>query len=276
MLIIGECINSTTPEVLEAIENRGVDFIQELAKGQVEAGANYIDVNAGARIKTEREDLDWLINTVNEVVNVPLSIDSANPDTIKHGLEIYSGLKQKNNEPEFKVMVNSINGERTHCQKVLPLVKEYNCEVIGLLIDENGIPDKPEDRVKIGSKIIDQLHEYEIPIDRLYLDVVIQPISTDTTKGITILETLKLVKQDFPEVKTVLGLSNISFGLPENELINRTFLAMLMVYGLDAAIMNPLDKQILGSLQTAKMLLNQDEFCMKYITAYRDGRLSFK
>jgi 5-methyltetrahydrofolate--homocysteine methyltransferase len=173
-------------------------------------------------------------------------------------------------------MVNSINGERTHCQKVLPLVKEYNCEVIGLLLDENGIPDKPEERVKIGSKIIDQLHEYEIPIDRLFLDVVIQPISTDTSKGITILETLKMVKQEFPAVKTVLGLSNISFGLPENELINRTFLAMLMVYGLDAAIMNPMDKQILGSLQTAKMLLNQDEFCMKYITAYRDGGLNFK
>lgn len=276
MLIIGECINSTTPEILEAIEKRGGDFIQELAKGQVEAGANYIDVNAGARIKTEREDMEWLINTVNEVVNVPLSIDSANPDIIKHGLEIYSGLKQKSNESEFKVMVNSINAERTHCQKVLPLVKEYDCDVIGLLIDENGIPDKPEDRVSISSKIIDQLHEYEIPIDRLYLDVVIQPISTDTTKGITILETLRLVKQEFPEVKTVLGLSNISFGLPENELINRTFLTMLMVYGLDAAIMNPLDKQIIGSLQAAKMLLNQDEFCMKYITAYRDGRLNFR
>jgi len=273
MLIIGECINSTTPEVLDAIAKRDVNFIRELARGQIEAGAEYIDVNAGARIDTELEDMEWLIKTVNDVVEVPLSIDSANPDTIKHGLEIYDQLLKDNNKTEIKAMVNSINGEPTHCEKVLPLVKEYDCEVIGLLMDENGIPSEPEDRVKIGSKIIDQLNKYKIPIDKLYLDMVIQPISTDSGKGITILETLKLVKQEFPEVKTVLGLSNISFGLPEKELINRTFLAMLMVNGLDAAIMNPLDRKILATLQTAKMLLNQDEFCMNYITAFRDGRL---
>jgi 5-methyltetrahydrofolate--homocysteine methyltransferase len=283
MLIIGECINSTTPEVLTAIEIRNVKYIQDLSEAQALAGADFIDVNAGARIKTEQEDIAWLIKTVTEVVTVPISIDSANTDTIKHGLEIYSDIKRVSDSSKFPIIINSINGERTHCEKVLPLVKEYNCDVIGLLMDENGIPNTPEGRVKIGHKIIEMLNEFEISIDHLYLDMVIQPISTDTSNGLTILETLRLSKRELPDVKTVLGLSNISFGLPEKELINRTkelinrtFLAMLMVYGLDAAILNPMDNKLLGTLQASEMLLDQDEYCMNFITAYRDGRLNFK
>ncbi len=276
MIIIGECINSTTSKVLNAIENRDTEYIHNLASAQVDAGAHFIDVNAGARINTEEEDIQWLIESVWDAAKVQMSIDSANPAAIQKGLETYHELIEKEEQPDkFKVIVNSINGELTHCAKILPLVQNYDCEVIGLLMDENGIPDTAEERVNIGGKIIDRINKYDIPLTNLYLDLVVQPISTDATKGITILETLKLLKIEFQEVKTVLGLSNISFGLPEMELINQTFMAMLMAEGLDAAILNPLDKRMMATLSASKMLLNQDEFCMGYINAFRSGLLKF-
>lgn len=276
MIIIGECINSTTPEVLKAIESQDSEYIKNLASSQVEAGVNFLDVNAGARINTEQTDIEWLIKTVWDSVKVPMSIDSANPSTLQQGLGTFFKLVEKEEDPtKFNAIVNSINGERTHCDKILPLVKKYNCEVIGLLMDETGIPSTPEQRANIGGKIIDKVNEYDVPIKNLYLDLVVQPISTDTKNGITILETLTRVKSDFPEVKTILGLSNISFGLPEMELINQTYLAMLMAEGLDAAILNPLDKRLMGTIGASKMLLNQDEYCMKYIKSFRSGLLEF-
>jgi 5-methyltetrahydrofolate--homocysteine methyltransferase len=276
MIIIGESINSTTSEVLNAIENRNTEFIQNLTNAQVDAGAHYIDVNAGARINTEAEDIQWLVRSVWDAAKVKMSIDSANPAAIQKGLETYHELVEKDEQPDkFKVIVNSINGEPTHCEKILPLVKKYDCEVIGLLMDENGIPSTAEERVNVAGKIIDLINKYDIPLANLYLDLVVQPISTDATKGLTILDTLKLLKIEFQDIKTVLGLSNISFGLPEMELVNQTFMAMLMAEGLDAAILNPLDKRLMATLSASKMLLNQDEFCMGYINAFRSGLLKF-
>jgi 5-methyltetrahydrofolate--homocysteine methyltransferase len=152
---------------------------------------------------------------------------------------------------------------------IFPLVKEYHCQLVGLCLDETGIPSSVEQRLVSARKIIKEAEKFKIPPHKIYLDPLIYPISTSTQQGIMVIETLKKIKQDFPGVKTIVGLSNISYGLPGRKIINRAFLSMLLLTNLDAALIDPLDTELMAELKAGLALLNQDEFCLNYLQFFR-------
>jgi 5-methyltetrahydrofolate--homocysteine methyltransferase len=265
MFIIGERLNTSIPEISEAVKNRNSEQILEEARIQVDAGANALDINAGTHGKTEEEDVLWILGEIQEQVDVPISLDSSNPRVIEALLTNYNG--------KGTPVINSITGEPEKLSALTELLKEHDCEVIVLAIGESGIPDTPDDRLSALSKNIQYLEKAGIVQSRIFADPLIFPISTDTSKALVTIETLKCIKQKYTEVRTIVGLSNISFGLPKGKLLNRTFLAMLMSNGLDAVILDPTAKGIMATIRAANVLLNQDEYCGKYIADHRAGKL---
>jgi cobalamin-dependent methionine synthase I len=265
MLIIGEKINGTLKKTAAAIAARDVDFVQELARKQVEAGANYLDINAGTGSGKEADDLVWLVETVQTAVDVPLCLDSANPDALKSGMEC----------AQQTPMVNSISGETIRLEGILPLVAAKDSPVIALLLDDNGIPDDLEGRLEIGHKLMQKSQDAGIPDSHVYIDPLAMAVSTKTEGAVVALESMRVLREEFPEVKFSIGLSNISFGLPGRTLINQAFLAQLLAAGLDAAIINPMEQGLINMLYTTEMILGRDRFCRNYTNAFRKGRLKF-
>lgn len=264
MIIIGEKINSTLKAVKAAIENYDNEFIQDLAKKQFEAGANYIDVNAGMFHSDEPERLEWLVKTIQEVIDAPFAIDSPNPVAIERALKV-----NKNSKP----IINSITDEKERYDAILPLILEYNTGVIALCMDDNGMPETVEDRVEIAVRIIGKLKDRGIKPQDIYVDPMIRPIGTGSHYGIIALETIRLVKERHPDVHIACGLSNISFGLPGRKVLNQAFLIAAMAAGMDGAILDPLDKRLMTYLYATQAILGKDEFCMGYLSKYREGLL---
>ena len=269
MLIIGEKLNSARKKVREMIENRDVKSIQDLAKKQVEGGADMLDVNSSAASGDKEENMEWLVKTVQEVVDVPLCIDSPNAEEIEKGLEVYDWDKGK-------ALINSITGEKEKIDRLLPTIMKYKCAVIALVMDERGISDNTKTRVEIAEKIIKVLTDAKVPLKDIFIDPLVVPIGTNDKNGQVTMNTIKCVKEAHPEVKIVTGLSNISFGLPERKLINQVFMILTMGCGMDAAIIDPTDKRMMAIIKTAKTLLGEDNFCSEYIKAYREGKLTFE
>lgn len=263
MLVIGERINASRKSILQAIQERNTQFIQEEAKNQVEAGAQMLDVNAGVRVQQEADDIEWLVKVVQEKVDVPLCIDSPNPKAIEAGLKSHKG----------KALINSITLQKDRLEGFLPLVKKYNCLVVALTMGESGMPETAEERFEICKNIIEILKKEEISTESLYIDPLVQPISTNIKNCLITLDTIRAIKNAFP-VKTIIGLSNISFGLPNRRLINRTFLSMALAAGLNAALIDPLDKDMMSTLKAGEALLGQDDYCLNYLSAFREGKLS--
>jgi cobalamin-dependent methionine synthase I len=263
MLIIGEKINTTKKAIDAAVEAKDAELIRNEVIKQLEAGANIIDVNTGTRIKSEVADMQWLVNIIQETVDCRLCIDSPNPAAIEAGLEL---CKQK-------PIVNSITGEKDRIDAIMPMVKKAGASVVALAMDEAGMPKTGEDRYRIASKIIDMIAEYNIPMDDIYFDVLIQPVGSSSDQGIAVLDGIRLIRASFPDAHIVCGLSNISYGLPERKLLNRTFLPMALSAGLDAAIMDPTDKKIMTTVLASLALLAQDEYCLNYISSWREGKL---
>ena len=262
MLVVGERINASRKTILEAIQQKNSAFIQQEAKNQVDAGANMLDVNAGVRVSTEEDDMQWLVKTIQETVDIPLCIDSPNPKAIEAGLKIHKG----------KALINSITLQKERIDFILPLVKKYNCLVVALTMDDKGMPETSQERFDICQRIVDAVKKEGIPVESLYIDPLVQPISTDSKNCIITLDTIRMIKNAFP-VKFAMGLSNISFGLPNRKLINRTFLAMAMAMGLDGALIDPTDKDMMAAIKTSEALLGKDEYCMEYLTAFRENKL---
>jgi 5-methyltetrahydrofolate--homocysteine methyltransferase len=263
MLIVGERINTTRKSIDAAVEARNAELISGEAQKQTEAGADLIDVNAGTRLKTETADMEWLVNVVQEVVDNRLCIDSPNPEVIEVGIKL----------ARQKPLVNSITAEAERIDAIMPMVKEYGTSVVALTMDEAGMPRTGKDRHGIACKIIDMISEYSIPMDDIYFDPLVQPIGSNPDQGLAVLEGIKLIRSSFPDAHIICGLSNISFGLPDRKLLNRIFLPMAALAGLDAAIMDPTDKPLMSSLMASCALLAQDEFCLNYIRAWREGNL---
>lgn len=263
MLIVGERINTTRKSINAAVEARNAELISSEAINQAEAGADLIDVNSGTRLKTEVADMEWLVSVVQEAVDNRLCIDSPNPAAIEAGLKL---AKQK-------ALVNSITGEVERIETIMPMVKEYGSSVVALTMDEGGMPKTGEDRHQMACKIVDMIQEYDIPMDDIYFDPLIQPVGSGLDQGLAVLEGIRLIRSSFPDAHIIGGLSNISFGLPDRKLINRTFLAMAMSAGIDSAIMDPTDKPIMSVLMASCALLMQDEFCLNYISKWREGKL---
>ena len=266
MLIIGEKINSSRKDIKNMVEGKNKEFIQELAQKQVEGGAQMLDLNIGTIRKSEPEDMKWLVKTVQEAVDIPLCIDSPNHEAIKAGLEVYDWDKGK-------ALINSVTAKREKLELIFPLVKKYKCSVVPLTMDERGIPQDSKDGFKIADGLIRKLTNEGIPIEDIYIDPLTLPVSANIQNSNIVLQTLKRIKDSHPQVKTIIGLSNISYGLPERRLINQGFVVLAMACGLDAVILDSTDQKIMALIKVTNLLLGKDEFCGQYLKAFREGKL---
>jgi cobalamin-dependent methionine synthase I len=264
MIIIGEKINSTLKSVRPAIENYDAAAIQELAKKQYEAGAAYIDVNAGMFIDDEPERTAWLVEIIQEVLDAPFSIDTPNPKALEAGLKA-----NKNGKP----IINSITNEKERYNAILPLLLEYKARIIALCMDDTGMPETVDKRIEIAENIIEKLTREGVELDDIFIDPMVRPIATGSHYGVVAIETIRKVKTEWPEVHIACGLSNVSFGIPARKIMNQTFLVAAMAAGMDGAILDPLDKKLMTYLYAAEALLGSDEYCMNYLTKYREGEL---
>lgn len=263
MIIVGEKINTSRKSIEEAVIRRDTAFIVETAKAQMDAGASYIDVNAGSFVEGETEHLCWLVETVQSALDVPLCLDSPNPAALSEAMKRHRG------EP----MINSISLEEERFRELLPLVSSQPCQVVALCMSRTSMPTTVADRVDVASELVGKLSEKGIPREKIYVDPLIQPVAVDTRMGIAALEAIKGIMDLFPGINTICGLSNVSFGLPERRLINRYFLVLAMAYGLSAAILDPTDDRLMTALYSADMLLGRDEYCERFIDLYQAGRL---
>jgi 5-methyltetrahydrofolate corrinoid/iron sulfur protein methyltransferase len=263
MRIIGEKINGTRKTVAAAIVNRDAEFIQNLAKKQVEGGAHWLDVNAGTHPDREVDDMLWLIDLIQGVTDVPLSLDSANPKALTAAL---SAVKKT-------PLINSISGEPDRLNNVLPIVAQHGCEVIALCMDDKGIPTDVESRMAVARKLFEATRSAGVPDEKVYIDTLVLTIATDTNAGRVTLDTIRTVRAEFPQAHISLGLSNVSFGLPVRSLVNRTFLTLAIAAGMDTAIVDPNDREMRAALLATDLLLGQDKHCLNYTRAYRKGLL---
>lgn len=264
MLIVGERINTSRHTIAEAATALDTAFIVKEARDQLEAGADFLDVNAGTFAEKERQSLMWIINTIRASVDAPLCLDSTDPGVIEEALSVCGK----------KTMVNSITAEKKGYSAVLPLVRRYDCRIVALGINDEGIPAGLEKKLKVSFGLVDNLLSDGVKADNIYVDPLIMAISTDHTSGRLALSFIEATRKKYPEIHIICGLSNTSFGMPLRKALNRAFLSMAMTVGLDAVIMDPLDKQTLTTLIATNTLLGNDESCRNYIAAYRNKRLS--
>lgn len=261
MKIIGEKINGTRKRVAQAIQERDAAFIQNLAKEQAEAGADWLDANAGTAPQREPDDLVWLVENIQAAVDTPICLDSANPKA----LEV--AIKAVKKTP----MINSISMEPARLEGVLPIVAANKCPAVALAMDEKGIPKTKEERIAIIGRILEKTRSMGIPDGDLYFDPLAMTIATGNENGLIFFDTIREIRKLFPEVHITCGLSNISFGLPARTYINRVFLAFSMQAGLDCAICDPNNHDIKTTILAAELLLGQDKHCLRYTRAFRAG-----
>jgi cobalamin-dependent methionine synthase I len=259
--IIGEKINGTRKKVAQAIQDRDAAFIQDLARKQAEAGADWLDANAGTHPSREADDLIWLIENIQAVVETPICLDSANPKA----LEV--AIKTVKKTP----MINSISAEPARLEGVLPLVAANKCPAIALAMDEKGIPKTKDERMAIIRRLVGETRRLGVADDQLYFDPLAMTMSTSSESGLIFFSTIRAIRSEFPDVHITCGLSNISFGLPARSFINRVFLILSMEAGLDSAILDPLDQDIKIAMLATELLLGRDRYCLKYTRAYRAG-----
>lgn len=261
-VIIGERINPTgRKKVLAALLEGNFDQIRQDALEQVAAGALMLDVNAGVPGADEPALLRQVMRTVMEVTDVPLCIDTADLAALEAALSIYEG----------KALVNSVNGEEKSLETVLPLVKEYNAAVIGLCMDDDGIPTTPKARLKAAAKIIERAAILGISPEDVVIDPLAMTMGADHTAGRTTLKTIELVAKEFG-VNITMGASNVSFGLPDRKFINSAFIAMAIYAGLTCPITNPLVSEVVISVMGADLSMGRDDYGMNWIKAFRQRK----
>jgi 5-methyltetrahydrofolate corrinoid/iron sulfur protein methyltransferase len=261
--IIGEKINGTRKAVRAAIDERDATFIGSLARRQAEAGADWIDVNAGTHPEREVADLAWLVQTVQEQVDVPLCLDSPNP------VALAAAVPLARRPP----MINSISGEPARREAILRLVESSGASVVGLAVGTGGMPVTTEDRLAVLHEIVAATRAAGIADERVYLDPLVMTVATNTDSASIALDAIRRVRADFPAAHISCGLSNVSFGLPARSLINRTFLSLAVSAGLDTAIVDPLDRELRAALLATELLLGRDRHCLTFTRAFRAGLL---
>lgn len=260
MLIVGELINTSRKAIKQAVEKRDAAYIQQIAREQVEAGADYVDVNCGTQVYDEVEVMEWLVNTIQEAVEAPLCIDSPSAKAIDAGLKLC-----KYGQP----MVNSITGEKERFAEILPLILKHKAKIVALCMDDSGMPTTAEDRIKVADSLYAGLTEAGVPADDIYFDPLVKPVSVSAKAGLEVLEAVRLITEKYPKAHKICGLSNISFGLPNRKILNRYFVVQTMVNGMDGYIFDPVDKAMMGAVYASQALLGQDDFCVEYLTAHR-------
>ena len=261
--VIGERINPTGKKRLkQALLDEDFDYILSQAIEQIDAGAEILDVNVGVPSLDDVKMLPLVIKKLQSITGLPLQIDSGNPEAIEAALRVYNG----------KAIVNSVNGEEKVMENILPLVKKYGAAVVGLTLDENGIPNKAEDRFAIAKRILKRALEYGIPRENVIIDCLTLTASAQQKEVVETLKAVRMVKEQLG-LKTALGVSNISFGLPLRPIINRTFLTMAMECGLDLPIINPNSEDMMASIFAFHVLHNIDENATAFIERYGDAAL---
>lgn len=257
--IIGERINPTGRKaVLAALKEGNFDIVRKDAADQVAAGAVILDVNAGVPGADEPALLQEVMRTVMEVTDVPLCIDTADPEALAAALSLYEG----------KALVNSVNGEERALNAVLPLVKEYGAAVIGLCMNDDGIPETPEQRLAVAASIIERAGKLGINPEDVVIDPLALTMGADSNAGRIALETIKLVVKEF-NVNITMGASNISFGMPDRKYINSAFIAMAIHAGMTCPITNPLVTEVVTAVLAADLAMGRDDYGMRWISAYR-------
>ena len=260
MIIIGERINGMFKKVREAIQKKDAAFIRELAANQVRAGAEVLDINVGTASTDPASDMVWLVKTVQEQVSVTLSIDSARHEPLAAGLAAVKGRR----------ILNSTTGKEADLGTLLPLAKKYGASVIGLTIDEEGVPSTVDKRVEIAAKILASATDLGIPVTDLYIDPITLPVNCAQDQPERVFAAITQFRMlSDPPPHTTIGLSNISQRLKEHRLLNRTFLIMCMAHGLDSAIVDPLDEDLMKAAITAEMLMNKFIYADSFLEASR-------
>jgi len=258
-VIIGERINPTgRKQVLKALQEGNFDIVREDAASQVAAGAAVLDVNAGVPGADEPALLQQVMRTVMEVTDVPLCIDTADPKALEAALSLYQG----------KALINSVNGEERALAAVLPLAREHGAAVIGLCMDDSGIPETPEQRLAVAAKIIERAAKLGIPIQNVVVDPLALTMGADSNAGRVALDTIQLLVKEFG-VNITMGASNISFGMPDRKYINSAFIAMAIHAGLTCPITNPLVTEVITAVLAADLAMGRDNYGMRWIQAYR-------
>lgn len=256
--IIGERINPTGKKLFkEALIKGDIDYILNQALEQVQAGADILDVNVGLPGIDEKEMMITVVKALQSIVDVPLQIDSTIPEVLDAALRVYNG----------KPIVNSVNGEEESLNTILPLVKKYGAAVVGLTLDKDGIPKKAKDRFAIAKKIVDRAAEFGIPREDVYIDCLTLTASAEQEGVVETLKAVNMVKTELG-LKTVLGVSNISFGLPNRVLVNHIFLTMALENGLDLPIINPNVEEMTGAVRAFKLLKGYDKNSVDFIGHY--------
>ena len=261
MIIIGELINASRKAIKAAIEAQDAEAIQKVASDQADAGADYIDVNAGIFVGQEPEYLKWLVETVQKTTDKPCAIDSPDPAAIEAALAAHRGTP----------MINSISLEKARYDKLMPIIAGTDMKVIALCMSDAGMPQTVDDRMKIADKLVNGLVKNNVKLENIFVDPLVQPVSVDNTFGVEFINAIERIVKTFQGIHTACGLSNISYGLPARKFMNQTFMTMAIAKGLDGAIINPLDKKMMANIIAAEALAGRDNFCMNYLKAFRAG-----
>lgn len=260
MIIIGEKINGSIPAVAEAIANRDAEFIKNRARIQAEAGATFIDCCASVE-ESEVETLKWMIDCIQEVTDLPISVDSPSADVLA---EVFPYCKRPG-------LINSVSGEGGKMDKIFPLIADTKWQVICLLSDDTGIPKSAADRLKVFDKTLEKAKEYGISLSRIHIDPLVEMLCTSEDGIAMNVEVISTVRKLAPEIHITAAVSNISFNLPVRKMVNLGFTVLAMNAGLDSAILDPTNRDMMGVIFATEALLGEDDYCMEYIGAYREG-----
>jgi 5-methyltetrahydrofolate--homocysteine methyltransferase len=266
VIIIGEKINASIPKSKVIIQERDEKQLLELAKSQAAAGADFIDVNVGTGVGSREDEIrtmEWAVETIQQEIDTPLCIDSADPAVLE------AGIKTRDGRPS---LINSVKAEEENLEQVIPLAGNYNVPIVALAMDETGIPMDMEGRINACEKIATACEKYGVPLESVFFDPLVLPVSTDIKQGMVTLNTIVEIKKKFPAAKTIMGLSNVSYGLPARARLNIAFLHMSIFAGLDAAITDPLNKDLMDAVKTAEVLVGKDRHCRKYTRAFRNKK----
>ena len=262
MIIIGEKINGSIPSVAEAIAKRDAEFIKQRARIQDEAGATFIDCCASVPEAEEVETLKWMIDCIQEVSDLPISIDSPSARVLA---EDYKFCKRPG-------LFNSVSGEGDKIDVIFPIMAENKgWECIALCSDDTGIPKNAADRLKVFDKIMVKAKEYGIRPSRLHIDPLVEMLCTSENGIETNEEVISTIRERYDDIHITAAISNISFNLPVRKMVNLGFTVLAMKAGLDSAILDPTNRDMMGVIFATEALLGLDDYCMEYISAYREG-----
>jgi 5-methyltetrahydrofolate corrinoid/iron sulfur protein methyltransferase len=237
VVCVGENINIMSKTIGPAMKERKADPIVEMAKHEEKVGIDYLDLNIGPSRKAGQEIMDWIVKLVQGVVNKPMSLDTTNPDAMEAGLKVHKG----------KALINSVSLQPERLERVLPMAKTYKAHVIGLLWGKGGMPRDANERAAMAVDFIYQANNLGIPTEDIWIDPIVSPVSVEINQVLSCLEFMSMLKDIAPEAKSIVGLSNISNGTPTHlrPVLNRTYLIMLMKYGLYSAIVDAYDEELL-------------------------------